>query len=141
MTGATLSEVKAILQGPENMPALEPVRRRPHPWRMVVEILLQVLGLGVLTVLVTRGVEALMPESVLGIALTGMVSALLVWLLASAGFAVLYAMQDARVLGVLGEGPAIGHFLRLGFSAGLVWAPILLLVVTTAPRRWKTAVW
>lgn len=108
---------------------------------MVVEILLQIVGLGVLTVLVTRGVEALMPETVTGIALTGIVSAVLVWLLASGGFAALYAMQDARVLAVLDQGPAIGHFLRLGFSAGLIWAPVLLLVVTTAPRRWKTAVW
>ncbi|SMX39529.1 hypothetical protein [Maliponia aquimaris] len=108
---------------------------------MVVEILLQILALCVLTVLVTRGVEALMPESVVGIALTGVVSALLVWLLASGGFALLYAIQDARILGLLDQGPAIGHFLRLGFSAGLIWAPILLLVVTTAPRRWKTATW
>ena len=108
---------------------------------MVVEILIQIVALAVVTVLATRGIEALMPESLLGIALTGLVSALVVWLLASGGFAVLYAMQDTRVLGLMAEGPAIGHFLRLGFSAGLVWAPILLLVVTTAPRRWKTAVW
>lgn len=108
---------------------------------MVLQILFQILALCVLTVLVTRGVEAMMPESVAGIALTGIVSALLVWLLASGGFALLYVLQDARILGLLDQGPLAGHFLRLGFSAGLIWAPILLLVVTTAPRRWKTAVW
>ena len=110
---------------------------------MIAELLFPALGLMLLAFLVTRGVEALVPESVAGLALMALLSTLLCWALASAGFALLYVQKDARVLTLLGDAPtaSIGHFLRLGGSAALIWAPILLLTVSTAPRRWKTSVW
>ncbi|MBV7395148.1 hypothetical protein [Mameliella sediminis] len=110
---------------------------------MIVELFLPAIGLMLITALVTRGVERLMPESLPGLALTAVVSALLVWGIASGGFALLYVMRDARVLALMEQTPATStsHFLSLGASAALIWAPVLLLTVTTAPRRWKTAVW
>lgn len=110
---------------------------------MILQLLFPALGLMLVSVLVARGVEALMPESIGGIAATFAISALLVWLLASAGFAGLYTLEDPRVLALLGETPSasVRHFLRLGASAALIWAPVLLITVSTAPRRWKTAVW
>ncbi len=110
---------------------------------MIADLLLPALGLMLLAVLVARGVEVLVPESLVGLAAMALVSALLCWGLASAGFALLYVQEDARILTLLGDAPtaSAGHFLRLGGRAALIWAPILLLVVTTAPRRWKTAVW
>ncbi|MGP6087827.1 hypothetical protein [Antarctobacter jejuensis] len=110
---------------------------------MIAQLVLPILALAIVTVLITRGIEFLMPESLPGIAATGLIATLLTWLAASAGFAALYALQDPRVLSLIGQVPqaGIGHFLKLGASAGMIWAPILLLVVITAPRRWKTATW
>ena len=84
-----------------------------------------------------------MPESLPGIAATGVMSALLTWLAASGGFAALYALQDPRILAMIGQVPGggIGHFLSLGARAAMIWAPILMLVVITAPGRWKSATW
>lgn len=110
---------------------------------IITQLVLPLFALAIVTVLVTRAVEAVMPESVGGIAATAVLSALLCWALAAAGFAGLYALEDPRVLTLLGQTPQAGlrHFVWLGAQAALVWAPILLLVVTTAPRRWKTATW
>ncbi|WP_167648119.1 hypothetical protein [Mameliella alba] len=110
---------------------------------MILQLLLPVLGLMLVAALVTRAVEAILPESLGALAATTVISALLVWLLTSAGFALLYTIEDARVWDLLGQAPSasLGYFLRLGASAVLIWGPVLLLVVSTAPRRWKTAVW
>lgn len=110
---------------------------------MIADLLLPALGLMLMAFVVTRGVEVLVPETVTGLAVMAAVSALLCWPLASVGFALLYGVQDGRILALLGEVPAAsaGHFLRLGAKAALLWGPILLLTVSTAPRRWKTAVW
>jgi hypothetical protein len=45
------------------------------------------------------------------------------------------------MIALLGRSDGIWHLLNLGAKAALIWAPVLALVVTTAPRRWKTAVW
>lgn len=110
---------------------------------MILNLLLPALGLMVLSLAVTRGVEAVMPESLRGLAAIALVSALLVWVLTAAGFALLYLMEDSRVLALMSEAPSasVGHFLGLAARAALIWAPVLLLTVSTAPRRWKTAVW
>ena len=110
---------------------------------MILQLLLPVLALMLVAALVTRGVEALVPESLGGLAATTVISALLVWLLTAAGFAALYTIKDAKVWELLGQAPraSLGYFLRLGASAVLIWGPVLLLVISTAPRRWKTAVW
>ncbi|WP_089277544.1 hypothetical protein [Antarctobacter heliothermus] len=110
---------------------------------MIADLLLPAFGLMLLAFVVPRGVEVLVPETVTGLVVMALVSTLLCWVLASAGFAMLYGVQDGGILALLGEVPAAsaGHFLRLGAKAALIWAPILLLTVSTAPRRWKTAVW
>jgi hypothetical protein len=115
----------------------------PHLAAMILQLLLPVLGLMLVAALVTRAVEAILPESLGALAATTVISAMLVWLLTSAGFALLYTIEDARVWDLLGQAPSasLGYFLRLGASAVLIWGPVLLLVVSTAPRRWKTAVW
>lgn len=35
----------------------------------------------------------------------------------------------------------MGHFVRLGLGAGLIWAPVLILAVASVPGRWKKNVW
>ena len=110
---------------------------------MILSVVVPVLLLGTLAIIVPRVFEALLPESVTGIALTGLLSTVVLWLLASAAFALLYAIEDARVLKLLADVPSagVGHFLQLGINAALIWGPVLVLVLTTAPRRWKTSVW
>ncbi|KUF10610.1 hypothetical protein [Pseudoponticoccus marisrubri] len=110
---------------------------------MITALLLPTLALMALAVLVTRGIEALVPESPAGLAAIAVLSSLALWLLSAAGFAGLYLIRDAQIAVVLGAAPQAGlrHFLGLGAKAALIWAPLVLLVVATAPRRWKTATW
>ncbi len=108
---------------------------------MLMSLALPTLVLMTLAVLVTRGVEALMPESVPGLIATALLSALLLWALATGLFALLYLWQDARISALLGDARGWAHMSGLGASAALIWAPLMLLTVATAPRRWKTAVW
>jgi hypothetical protein len=110
---------------------------------MILSLIAPVVGLALLAVLVPRGIERLVPETIVGIGLMAVLSAVVLWLLSAGGFALLYLYQDSRILTLLADTPGAGsdHFLRLGANAALIWAPVLILVVTTAPRRWKTAVW
>ncbi len=110
---------------------------------MITGLVLPTVLLMALAVAVPRLLERALPESLPGLALCAAVSALLLWLAASAGFAWLYAARGPGLLSALGTAPLGGlrHFLALGGSAALIWAPVMLLVVSTAPRRWKTARW
>lgn len=92
-------------------------------------------------VLVARGFEALLPESVAGMLACAALSSLTLWLLSGAGFAAHYLWQDARVAALMGDGRGVAHFARLGAKAAIIWAPLVALTVITAPRRWTTAVW
>ena len=109
---------------------------------MVTLVLPALLLIG-FAVLVPLAVERRMPETLIGLLVGGMVSALVVWLLSAVLFAGLYALQGPGVLHTLRLSPGAGlaHFLKLGAQAALIWAPILLLVVGTSARRWKEAVW
>lgn len=120
------------------------VRDRPktHLFSMASLILPALLLTG-LAVLVPLLVERRMPETLGGLLLGGLLSALVVWLLSAALFAGLYSLQGPGVLEILRVAPGSGlwHFLKLGAQAALLWAPILVLVVGTSARRWKEAVW
>ena len=109
---------------------------------MLLGLALPTILLMMAAVVVTRGIEAVLPESLPGMALTAVMSSLALWLLSSAGFALLY-MAEGAPLAALGvtEGGTITHFLSLGARSSLIWAPIILLVVVTARRRWRTSRW
>lgn len=109
---------------------------------MLLGLALPTILLMMAAVVVTRGLESVLPESLSGMALTALLSSLALWLLSSAGFALLY-MAEGAPLAALGltEGGTITHFLSLGARSSLIWAPIVLLVVVTAPRRWRTSRW
>ncbi|MDJ0822011.1 MAG: hypothetical protein QNJ09_09430 [Paracoccaceae bacterium] len=110
---------------------------------MIVSLLIPTLILMATAAIVTRLVEAVLPESMAAMALCLGLSAALVWLLAAIGFAALYALELPQAISLLGDRPEAGlrHFLILGAKAGLIWGPIVLLVVATSPQRWKTATW
>ncbi len=109
---------------------------------MLLGLALPTILLMLAAVVVARGIESVLPESLTGMALTALLSSVALWLLSSAGFALLY-MAEGAPLAALGvtEGETVTHFLSLGARSTLIWAPIILLVVVTAPRRWRTSRW
>lgn len=106
---------------------------------MVLGLLIPAVILGLLALLVTRGVERLLPETLGGIALTALVSCGLMWLLSALLFAVWYLLQAPGAAALIGSGAR--HFGLLGLKAALVWGPVVALTVSTAGRRWKTNTW
>jgi putative exporter of polyketide antibiotics len=110
---------------------------------MVTALLLPTIALFALGVVVARLVERAVPESSLGLAVQAIGSGLVMTALSAALFAVLYARGGTPLGAALDTDPAggVAHFLGLGARAALIWAPAVLLVVVTAPRRWRHARW
>ncbi|MGR3495350.1 hypothetical protein [Citreimonas sp.] len=110
---------------------------------MIAALALPTLVLLALAVAVARGVERLVPETPAGLALQASISAAALTLLSAAAFAALYAAGDAPLTALLDADPRGGfaHFLGLGLKSALIWAPPMLLVVVTAPRRWRHGRW
>lgn len=94
-----------------------------------------------LAVLITRLLELVVPETLVGLGLLTLLAMGLMWGLSGLVFAGLYLWQDARIADLLGAGEGLGHFAALGAKSALIWAPLVFLVVCTAPRRWRQAVW
>lgn len=109
----------------------------------MLSLTLPALLLVALAVIVPRLLERAVPESLAGLVLLGLLSALALWLMSALGFALLYRLQGPDVVALLGARPVdgLGHFLRLGAKAALIWLPVMVLAVSTAPRRWRTSVW
>lgn len=82
-----------------------------------------------------EGVGPLMRLSVL--------SALIVWALGAAVFLGLYLVQgaDLATLTSAGVAAAVWYFLRLSISAGLIWAPIMVLSIAGLPKTWVHETW
>jgi hypothetical protein len=108
---------------------------------MIGSLALPAALLMIAAVLVARGFETLLPESIAGMVVCALLSSLTLWLLSGAGFAALYLWQDARVAALMGDGRGVAHFAGLGAKAAIIWAPLMALTVITAPRRWTTAEW
>ena len=109
--------------------------------RVLITLGLPTILLMCLAVGVTRGVERFVPETLPGLVALAMIASGAMWVLASGLFAGLYVWQDARLTGLLGQADSLRHFAGLGLKSALIWAPVVLLVAGTAPRRWKNAVW
>lgn len=108
---------------------------------MLVALGLPIAALMLAALLVTRAVTARVPESVPGLLAAACISAVILWGLSAAGFAALYRIEGAPAA-LIGTAPGgLGHFLSLGAKAALIWAPMMALVIVTAPRRWRDAVW
>lgn len=110
---------------------------------MLISVAVPVILLMTLAVVVTRGVERFVPESIPGLALSVVLTATLMWWISALGFFILYLWQSTAVLDLLSINPSSGlrYFLMLGLKSGLIWGPLVLITVSTAPRRWKVARW
>jgi hypothetical protein len=110
---------------------------------VILGVALPVIVLAALAVLVPRLMERAVPESLGGLILNGVGSALVLSVLSAGYFAAAYAMRSSALLDLAGIAPGrtAAHFLRLGLMSGIVWAPVMVLAVASAPKRWKEAVW
>ncbi|MGR3321376.1 MAG: hypothetical protein ACU0DK_05535 [Pseudooceanicola sp.] len=110
---------------------------------MIHGVLLPVLVLGAIAVAVPVLLERIVPETVAGLILNGAVSASVMTLVSALYFLWSYTRGDSRIAEMLSLAPGASalHFLKLGIGAGLIWAPVVVLTVSTAPRRWKENTW
>ncbi|SER83296.1 hypothetical protein SAMN04490244_103164 [Tranquillimonas rosea] len=81
------------------------------------------------------------PRGDAGLALRGLLAALVLVVLAAGLFAVLYAVGGARLGAAAQSAPlaSVWHFLWLGTMSALVWAPFLLLTILGLGRRLRAA--
>ena len=109
---------------------------------MLTSLLLPTVILIATAIAVARGIEALLPET-LGAILFGLgLSALGMWVISALFFAGLYILESPELAHAIAkDGRGIAHLAILGAKSALIWAPVLLLVASTAPRRWKTNTW
>ena len=110
---------------------------------MITGVLIPVAALVLVAIYLPRLLARVTPESLAGLIVNGALSAVALTMLAAAYFLWSYARQDTRLLDLIGFAPGetLGHFLRLGLGSALIWGPVLVLSVSTLPRRWKENVW
>jgi len=94
-------------------------------------------------ILIPRLLERVMPETLGGLILNGILSSVALLVVSAGYFAVAYYWRSTAVFDLFGIAPAatVMHFLRLGIGAAVIWAPVVVLAVSTAPRRWKENEW
>jgi hypothetical protein len=110
---------------------------------LFLHLIVPVAALLAASILVPRWIEPHMPETLAGLVLNGALSAVALTLLSALYFAFAYLARSTAVLDLLNIAPAatLGHFLRLGLSSAILWAPVLVLALSTAPKRWKENQW
>ncbi|SHJ70490.1 hypothetical protein SAMN04488012_11555 [Palleronia salina] len=105
---------------------------------MTLHLVLPAILIAALGWAVPRVLARFFPEGVKPLLLLAAVAVLLMWLIAAAGFAVLYALTPPT----LPDGfAAVLYCLRLGLISALIWLPVLVLSVAGLPRRWTKATW
>ncbi len=101
-----------------------------------MNLVLPLVGLAVVAWLVPWVLGKLLPEGVIWLLVNGVLSALLLAVVAAAGFVWLYGEAGGVVWR---EAP--WHFVLLSAKAGIVWGPVMVLSLSALPKRWKRAVW
>ena len=93
--------------------------------------------------LVPKLLGMVLPEGVRPLLLNGFLSTLLLFALSAGGFLALYVWQGIPLERLLVPGWAsnLVFFGRLALSSSIIWAPILLLSLSSLPRSWKKVVW
>jgi hypothetical protein len=93
--------------------------------------------------LVPKLLSTFMAEGVKPLALLTVFSALIMMVITSAVFVILYLIQGATlaVLTVTGYGDTVLFLLRLSVSAAIIWGPIMVLSIAGLPRTWTQVEW
>jgi len=85
----------------------------------------------------------LLAEGVSALVINGVLSTVSMFATSAAIFFGLYVSQGAAASALVGEGfiANLIFFGRLGLSAALIWAPVLILSLSGLPRKWVHATW
>ena len=110
---------------------------------MILHVALPVIGLIVIAAVLPALIERRVPETIGGMFLNAVLSAVVLTLVSAVYFFLSYLERSTAILDLIGVEPAsgVGHFLKLGLAAGLIWGPVMVLVISFAPRRWKENTW
>lgn len=93
--------------------------------------------------IVPKLLSTVMPEGIKPLLILSVLAALVMLVITSVLFVVLYLIQGATfgVLTSTGFGDTALFLLRLSVSAGIIWAPIMVLSIAGLPRTWTSVEW
>ena len=115
------------------------------PWRealpplretMIQDVVLPLAFLATAAWVIPLLLFKILPEGVIWLILIGAISTIALVGISASGFYILYGRAGDVVLDT-----APWHFAVLSARAALVWAPVMVLSLSSIPRRWKRAVW
>lgn len=104
-------------------------------------LILPVLVMIGFAIIVPRLMARLLPEGVFYLLVIAAVSCTICLLLSCLVFVALYAVQNTQMLSAVLLGGGKMHFLKLGAGASIIWAPVLILSVSSLPKLWKETIW
>lgn len=106
-------------------------------------LLFPAFALAVLAFAVPRLLGLFLPEGVWPLLLNAFLSTVLLFVLSAGFFFCLYLWQGLDAAEVMAPGVAktMVFFGRLGLSAAIIWAPIMVLSVAGLPRKWTKETW
>lgn len=106
-------------------------------------LFLPALVLAVLAFAVPRLFGLVLPEGVKPLLLNAFASTFSLFIISGGFFFCLYLWQGLSVAQITEPGLAstVVFFGRLGLSAAIIWAPIMILSVAGLPRKWVKETW
>ncbi|MBI1417641.1 MAG: hypothetical protein GC146_10505 [Limimaricola sp.] len=106
-------------------------------------LILPVICIVALGWIVPRLLALVMPEGVRPLIALGLLAALILMMLSSGAFLLLYLMRGVPLAALFADGlwPGTRHFLHLGLLSVLFWGPIMLLSVAGLPKTWTKVTW
>ncbi|MFV2034047.1 MAG: hypothetical protein ACC631_02840 [Halocynthiibacter sp.] len=94
------------------------------------------LGFGVPKVLARALPEGVRPLILLSLLATG-----LLIMLSALVFLSLYLLQGVPLSALQDGGVSISYFLRLSAMSAPIWAPVMVLTISSLPGKWTEAEW
>ena len=106
-------------------------------------LVLPALLLALVGWLVPRMLSLVFPEGVRPLLVLAFVATILMVLIGSGFFVLLYVIQGIPMAVLFEPGLASGivHFGKLGLISALIWGPILILSVAGLPKTWVKETW
>lgn len=99
--------------------------------------------LALLAWLVPKGLSMVMAEGVWPLIRLTFYATLILFVLSSSFFVILYITQGAgwAALVEFGMMNNVALFGRLGLTSAIIWAPIMVLSIANLPRHWVSETW
>jgi len=106
-------------------------------------LLFPALFLALMGWLVPKLLSTVMAEGVKPLVLLSVLSAVTMLVITSGLFLLLYVIQGASLtlLTVGGFADTLLFLIKLSVSAGIIWAPIMVLSIAGLPRTWTSVEW